>query len=101
MNYFVVMFERNSLRDYRDFHADFVKHSGIVSYWHWITSSYIVQTEWSLEELSDHFTKCADKNKIPPAYVVLNVDLAKGQGIMPEDAWDWINDHAVKQKRYP
>lgn len=94
MNHYIVTFDRQQLPAYRNFHDAFVKHSRIRNWWHYIQSCYIVITDLSANELSDHFTECAKKAGIPTTHLVMKVDMTHRQGMLIKDAWAWIKKNA-------
>ena len=94
MNYYIVIFNRNSSISYSKFQKEFVSNRNIKKYWHYIRSAYIVGTPWDEEELSDHFMKTAKTYGIPNTHLVLEVDLDFCQGMLTEDAWEWLRKNS-------
>jgi hypothetical protein len=79
--------------DYIGFHNDFVKSKReILTWWHFMESLYIIGTDWSSNELSEHFRKTAEAHHIPLKHIVLEVNLQSRAGWLPKDAWDWIEN---------
>jgi len=94
MKYYIVSYDRKGLPAYKAFHAAFVKYTGIKTWWHYIQSCYLIGTELTASDISDHFTKCANEAGIPTTHLVLKVDLTDRQGMLVKDAWAWIKKNA-------
>lgn len=94
MNHYIVIFDRQLLPAYKTFHDLFVKHSRIKNWWHYVKSSYIIITDLTASELSDHFTACAKEAGIPTTHLVVKVDMSERQGMLIKDAWTWIKNNA-------
>jgi hypothetical protein len=107
MQYYAVMFDRITpltprstttpprpgLRDavnYPGFHTEFLQPHAIRRWWHYMDSLYIIGTEWSSQDLSEHFTKTAHAQGVPLLHLVLEVNLRNRFGWLPQDAWEWI-----------
>ena len=97
MNWYVIVFDRLPDGQYRAFHDEFVGHSRIKRWWHYIKSSYIVGTDLSADAVSDHFRTTAIKYTLPPRHLVMKVDLSVRQGWLPAEAWEWIRKNAIEQ----
>jgi hypothetical protein len=81
--------------NYAGFHNDFIKPQEIHRWWHYMESLYIIGTDWSSQELSEHFTKTAQAHGIPALHIVLEVNLRSRFGWLHKDAWDWIDNEAA------
>ncbi|WP_460877679.1 hypothetical protein [Rhodanobacter koreensis] len=90
MNYYIVTFDRQSNIPYKPFHEAFVGHPKITRWWHYIKSSYLIGSELSAGELSDHFTQTAKNLNMKATHLVLGIDLKRRQGMLPKEAWDWF-----------
>ena len=90
MRYYIVSFDRRPTSQYAEFHSDFVAHSGIRRWCHFIKSSYILGTEMRASDVSTHFRTTAKKYGLPTRHIVLSVSLRDRAGWMPSGAWDWI-----------
>lgn len=90
MKHYIVTFDRGALPAYKEFHEAFVKKPGFTNWWHYIQSCYLIRTDLSANEISDHFTQCAKQAGIPTTHLVLKVDLSDRQGMLIKDAWAWI-----------
>jgi len=94
MKYYSVILDREPLKSYKKFHEDFVSHPKINKWWHYIKSMYIVGTDLSAKELSDHLTECLKANRLKIRHLVLKIDLEDRQGRLPDDAWEWIKKNS-------
>ena len=94
MNYYIVSFDRTATGSYKGFHKDFVGHSQIQKWFHYIKSSYIIGTTLSVDDIADHFLEVAEKYDLPQNHLVVRVNLTHHQGWLSEDAWDWLDKNS-------
>src|SRR5713226_3561411 len=85
--------------NYTGFHNDFIKPQAVHKWWHYMESLYIIGTDWSSQELSEHFTKTAQAHGIPNVHIVLEVNLLSRFGFLPKDAWEWIENETRSSER--
>lgn len=98
MKYYLVTFDRSPNRAYGPFHDDFVAREGIRKWWHYIKSCYIIGTEeLGANDISDHFTDCAQRHGISSTHLVIAIDPSKRQGRLVKEAWDWIRKAAARK----
>ena len=90
MKYYIVSLDRQPTAQYERFHSDFVANSGIRRWCHYIKGSYILGTEMSASDVSNHFRTTARKYGLPTRHILLRVNLRDRAGWMPSGAWDWI-----------
>lgn len=94
MRYYLVTFDRALVSSYKNFHGDFVSHPGILKWFHYIKSSYIIGTNsLNADEITDHFLTVAQKYNLPKNHLVVRIDLSERQGWLTEDAWNWIEKY--------
>ncbi len=86
----MVSFNRKSSSSYGSFHDVFTKSNMIHNWFHYIKSSYIVASNYTSDEISELFTKCAKDNNVPTTHLVVEVNLSNRQGMLVEDAWKWL-----------
>jgi hypothetical protein len=98
MNYFILVFERDPLKSYREFHEDLIVHSQVKAWWHFVTSGYLIATEFTAQELSQHADQIFAQHGLPNLHLVLEVNLANHYGRLPKAAWDWIQEQAQNQQ---
>jgi len=94
MNSYAVIFDRDPTKNYRPFHDEFVGHTMVSNWWHFIQSMYIVQTYWTEKELSQHFRNAAAAHQISDTHLVVAVNLRERQGMLVRDAWDWFKSNS-------
>ncbi len=94
MIFYVVFFDRNPNESYTKFHEDFVGGERIFKWWHYIKSSYLIGTDMTARELSDHYKRCANAAGISRHHLVMKVDMKERQGWLPRKAWNWIQENA-------
>jgi len=69
---------------------DAIKKCG--SWWHFLGSTWLVDTSLSAKGVWDRIAPHLDKNDF-----VLVIGVTRNyQGQLPQDAWDWINSRAAK-----
>jgi len=78
---------------YRNFHDAFVARAGFNTWWHFIQSCYLIGTNLTAKDISEHFNACAKKAGIPTTHLVLKVDQKVRQGMLVKDAWEWFKEH--------
>lgn len=90
MKFYIVTFDREPETSYGKFHAAFVSNEAIIKWSHHIKSSYIIGTNMSADELSDHYAATAKSFGLPTTHLVLRVNLSDRQGYLPKSAWAWF-----------
>ncbi len=90
MKFYIVNFDRKSNSSYSNFHNEFIQSDIINGWFHYIKSSYIIGSDYSPNEISKHFTSCAEKHGIPTTHIVIEVNISNRQGMLVEKAWKWI-----------
>lgn len=61
----------------------------IGSWWHYLDSTWLIDTAESATSLSDRLLKHLDKND----YLLVIKVTSNSAGWLPQKAWDWINQH--------
>ena len=59
------------------------------SWWHYLDSTWLIDTSHSALEIRETIRKCVDAND---SFIVIEVTRNYG-GLLPEKAWDWIYKH--------
>ncbi len=93
-NTFILTFDRLPEKSYVDFHKEFTGDPDIDHWWHYIKSCYIIVTDLSVGDLSSRVHALFEKHDLKNTHLVLRVDLTVRQGMLTEDAWKWIREHA-------
>lgn len=94
MNYkvYIINFDKDGVYDkfdYNKFHNDLITTKGIINWWHYISSSYIIITEWNV--LANQVTELVQDLMPNKKFFVCELNLKNHNGWLPEDAWEWIN----------
>ncbi|TGL45976.1 hypothetical protein [Leptospira perdikensis] len=92
MRAYILSYDRNpSKYDYKSIHSKITKNPMIKNWSHYLNSSYILISENNVNELSDYIRKVMPKHR----FLLLEVDLRKSNGWLPQEAWDWINKNKI------
>lgn len=75
--------------DYTKFHKRLTTAKGVISWWHYLQNTYII----IVGEKSNAATigKFIMDNAPNKQFFVAKIDLADHYGLLPKDAWDWVN----------
>lgn len=60
------------------------------TWWHYLDSTWIVDTSLSVSAAADRIRAKVDNSD---HFLVLNITGDARQGWLPKDAWAWINEH--------
>lgn len=90
MKIYALLFDRRPIGNYSAFHKALVAHPRIERWWHYLKSSYLIGTDLSANDLSNHVTACARQAGIPVTHLVVQVDIRKRQGMLNPKAWTWF-----------
>lgn len=90
MNKYLITYDLkspSSLPEYQALHKEIKSISG--SWWHYLESTWIIKnTPMKAREISDKLTshlKSGDR------LLVVKIDVSDKQGLLPPDAWKWLN----------
>lgn len=75
-------------QDYKDLH-DAIKALGS-TWWHYLESTWLVATTLTVQAAADRLYPHLDKNDL---LLVLNITGDASQGLLPQEAWKWIQTH--------
>jgi hypothetical protein len=93
---YIINFDKGGVLDnfdYKKFHDTITTAKGIINWWHYLESSYIIITENNITatNVSD-FVGQHMKNK---HFLVAELNLKNHNGWLPKEAWDWINKYKL------
>lgn len=76
--------------NYENFHAAVLSIPGIVNWWHYLQSTYIVITQFSTSahHISNHLIPVTSTKQ--KQFFVCQLNLKDHNGFLPKEAWDWI-----------
>jgi hypothetical protein len=97
MKFFIITFDRKAGASYKEFHEQFVSSKIINGWFHYIKSSYIVGSNNSAKEISELFTETSKTNNLPTTHLVVEINMSNRQGMLTNDAWQWIRNNASKK----
>jgi hypothetical protein len=87
---YIFIFDRESftVEELDKFHNDLTTAQGIVSWWHYLSSAYIliVQENIKATDINNFLLKVIPKKHI----FVSELNLINHNGFLPPNAWDWI-----------
>lgn len=75
--------------DYAKFHKRLTSAKGVISWWHYLQSTYIIIVGEKSNAAS--IGKFIMDNAPKKHFFVTKIDLNDHYGLLPQDAWDWIN----------
>ena|ERR1035437_1937719 len=76
--------------DYLKFHDILTKDKGIITWWHYLKSSYIVIVGNDINANSlSNFVRGNLKDKL---FFVTQLNLTDHDGWLPKEAWTWVSD---------
>jgi len=77
--------------NYVEFHNTLITTKGIINWWHYLESSYIliVESNITATNISDFIRQIAP-NKY---FFVAEIKLENHNGWLPQEAWEWINKY--------
>lgn len=91
---YIINFDKGGLIDsfdYKKFHDNLTTAKGVINWWHYLESSYIIITDANVTatNVSD-FVLQHMKEKY---FLVVELNLKNHNGWLPKEAWDWINKY--------
>lgn len=89
---YIITFDKGGLIDtfdYNQFHERLTKAEGVISWWHYLQTTYIliVGANSNAATITNAIME-AMPNK---HFFVSKLDLKDHNGWLPQEAWDWIN----------
>lgn len=88
---YILVFDRDNVRDYQSIHNRIITISGLINWFHYIKSSYIlISKDASAKELAKKIQPIIPKKY----YIIFEIDMNNRQGWLPSKAWDWIHNQA-------
>ena len=89
---YIINFDKGGVLDtfdYKKFHTSLTTTKGVINWWHYLESSYIIIAEWNVnaKNVSDLVGELMP-NKL---FFVCELNLKNHNGWLPNEAWEWIN----------
>jgi hypothetical protein len=91
---YIINFDKGGILDsfdYEKFHDNLTRAKGVINWWHYLESSYIIITATNVTatNVSDFVLQhMKDKH-----FLVAELNLKNHNGWLPKEAWDWINKY--------
>lgn len=91
---YIINFEKGNPFDnfnYKDFHNTLTSAKGILDWWHYLETTYIVITEQNVlaSDIGEFMRQIAPKKRL----FICELNLRNHDGLLQKDAWDWINKY--------
>ena len=93
---YILTFDRDDDLDYLDFHEILTEQPEIISWFHYLKSSYIlISDEMNAKALSLMVGDIVPGKR----FLIVEVKLRNRNGWLPRDAWDWLRKHTRYMRR--
>ncbi|MFM2229448.1 MAG: hypothetical protein RL607_706 [Bacteroidota bacterium] len=91
---YIINFDKGGLIDsfdYKKFHDNLTTAKGVINWWHYLESSYIIITDANVTatNVSDFVLQHMKEKH----FLVVELNLKNHNGWLPKEAWDWINKY--------
>ena len=87
---YILTFDRESDKDYLEFHNKLGLLPNVKKWFHYIKSSYIIISDVrTATELNKSIKEIIPNDR----FLILEVDLNNSNGYLPEQGWTWIRKH--------
>lgn len=91
---YILSFDRDDTVNYKKFHDQLIALPGIITWWHYIKSSYIIISQENANDLSAKVRMLVPNKSI----LIVEVDLKNMNGWLPQKAWDWLSEQKRKME---
>lgn len=92
MKIYILIFEREFTKSYTGFHSDLTEHPDVINWWHYVKSVYLIKTSVAVNELSEMVITLLRRYSLNVRHLVIEVNLDNRQGMLPDEAWKWIQE---------
>lgn len=90
---YLLTFDRDDNRDYKSIHDGVVNLPSVITWWHYIKSSYIIIADTnSANILSSEIQTVFGKKR----FLLVEINLKNKNGMLPKDSWEWLKNQATK-----
>ena len=88
---YILTFDRKFLEpfNYKAFHDAVVGYDEIISWWHYLQSTYILIVDGGIE--ASDITQFVLSIAPGKNFFVCELSLSNHNGFLPKEAWEWIN----------
>lgn len=87
---YALMFDTDDNLNYNEIHNKITTIPNLLSWFHYLQSSYIFISELDSNELTQHLIKIIPNKR----FLLFRIDLSSRNGWMPKEAWEWIEKKA-------
>ena len=91
-NLYLLVFDRDLATDYNQLHENIKNDPNILDWWHYITSSYLLVSQLSVNDLANKIINYFPNHR----FLLIKVDPHTSQGWLPKDAWEWLTKYKNK-----
>lgn len=88
---YILTFDRSDSLNYKAIHDKIIKMDGLVNWFHYIRSSYILIHK---EEKAYPLTKKIESIMPNKRFFLVEINLNNRNGWLPKEAWEWLNKQA-------
>ncbi len=90
---YILTFDRDDVRDYRTLHESIVNLPSVITWWHYIKSSYILIANTNNATVLKQEIKDVMPGK---RFLLVEVNIKNRNGWLPQEAWDWLKTQSEK-----
>jgi len=92
---FILTFDRDDNLNYKDIHDNIITSPSVITWWHYIKSSYILIVDTNdVSKLNKEIVNAMPDKR----FLLIEVNLKSRNGWLPPKAWEWIKAQSVKLK---
>jgi hypothetical protein len=91
---YILTFDRDDEMNYKEFHRNLTELPGVITWWHYIKSSYIlISNQTSATKLNEEIKTLIPSGK---SILLIEVNLKNRNGLLVKDAWEWLKREASR-----
>lgn len=90
---YILIFDRDDTLDYKVIHDSIISCQSVITWWHYIKSSYILISDTDNATILQQEIKAVIPEK---RFLLIEVNLKNRNGWLPLAAWDWIKKQTLK-----
>ncbi len=91
---YILTFDRDDEVDYRKFHEQLTSLPSVITWWHYIKSSYIlISRTGNATELNKQIIELVPEGKI---MLLIEINLKNRNGLLVKAAWEWLRKQDLK-----
>lgn len=91
---YILTFDRDDTLNYKEFHLKLTALPGVITWWHYIKSSYILISDLTnANDLNQQIVPLMPTGKM---MLLIEINLKNRNGLLPKNAWDWLKKNSPK-----